>query len=159
MHLHSRPTKIISLLQSSNGVIKDQNRPQVPQKSVKIQKVSPLSITITQKEYLPIQEPKNQSKKSYSIQKIEFNSLSEPTATSSPTKFIQSFNLTVKQIDSKYRPNSAGNKLLFRKGKFCQSLKKRRLSSEDTFLIAGSSFRGKGFRENFCLNRRKSLFN
>ena len=161
MHLRSRPTKIISLLQSSNGVIKDLNRPQVPEKSAKIQKVSPLSITITQKEYLPVQVPKNHSKNSYSIQKIEFNSLNEPTPTSSPTRQMPSFNLSVKQVDSKYRPNSAGNKLLFMKGKFRQSftIRRRRLSGEETLLIAGSSFRSKGFRKDFSFNRRKSLFN
>lgn len=156
----NHPTRIISLLQSSKGVIKDQKRKPKTSKTVKIQKLSPLSITITQKEFAINPVLSNYSKKSYSIQKIELNVSEELSSTNnSPIKSAQASNLTVKQKDSNYRPNSAGHKLFLKISRMNQKLKRRRLSENDTFLIAGSSFRINGHKDKLGIDRRKSFYN
>lgn len=156
----NHPTRIISLLQCSKGVIKDRKRKPAAPKTIKIQKLSPLSITITPKEFTQKPVLSNNSKKSYSIQKIELIVSEEPSPSlSSPIKSSQVSSSTVKHKDSCYRPNSAGHKLLLKISKLNQSLKRRRLSEDDTFFIAGSSFRNNGERGELGIGRRKSFYN
>ena len=122
--------KIIELLQSSKGVIRDQHRSKPCQDFQLIKKLSPLSIKITQKDS-PRREPG--SKLCCSIQRLELTLCDEACSPQHSPQRPAGQSRTALGNDCESRPISAGSKcLLFRRMK-----RSRRLSCQEAFLVSG----------------------